>query len=419
MPLTVFSQQKLDVRSAVNKALANNLQVQIARNEAKISQLQNTFGYAGGLPSLAFSANDNNSMYNLHQKLSNGTETEKNNVISNSLNAGLTANYTLFNGFKMWASKERLNQLQQMGETQLNLSIQNTIAAVMIQYFEVYRQLQYLELMNSNLLLSEKKLEIIQTRKINGMSNQTDILQAEIDINNLMQGIKQMMLTVEDAKLNLLQIMGERTYYDFTIADTIILGISISADSVKNFVAKNPELLLAEQNINVYNQLLKESKASLYPSLKMNAGYNFSYSGSTAGFNLLTNSYGPALGASLQVPIFNGNIYKTQIKTTQLRIQNAELEKSDLEFKIKSDIDNLFQNYQIAAQQLELQRQTVQKAESLLDISMLKFGAGELTILELKEAQQLFENAKYQFVNLNYSAKVIEIQLLRYGCLLN
>ena len=101
------------------------------RNNTEINKINNSYGVAGGLPSVNASAGDNNSLIDLKQKTSSGIDISKNNVNSSSYNAGVTASMILFNGFKIIATKGRLNLLQMQSELQLNLQIQNTIAAVM------------------------------------------------------------------------------------------------------------------------------------------------------------------------------------------------------------------------------------------------------------------------------------------------
>ena len=184
------AQVPLTLTNAIDTALQNNFDIQIAKNTAEINKISNTFGVAGGLPSVNAMAGDNNSVYNLKQKTSSGINISKNNVNSSSYNAGVTASMVLFNGFKIIATKGRLNFLQKQSELQLNQQIQNTIAAIMVTYYDILRQQSYLNIIQSSLDVSSKKLDIVKERYNVGMANEADLLQAQMDLNMAEQNLK-------------------------------------------------------------------------------------------------------------------------------------------------------------------------------------------------------------------------------------
>jgi len=62
-------------------------------------------------------------------------------------------------------------------------------------------------------------------------------------------------------------------------------------------------------------------------------------------------------------------------------------------------------------QQLETQQKNYDLSLQLLDLIIQKFQLRQATIIDVKQAQQTFENAGYQLVNLSYAAKAAEIQL--------
>lgn len=413
LPLKILAQQPLDLKNAIDTALKNNFDIQIAKNNTEISKINNKFGVAGGLPSINATAGDNNSVYNLNQKLSSGADVNKNNVSSSSLNAGVTANIVLFNGFKIIATKEKLNYLQKQSELELNLQIQNIIASVMVTYYDILRQQSYLNIMQSSLDVSLKKYEIVNERYKVGMANDADMLQAQIDQNLAEQNLKSQQLMIEQTKTNLLQLIGVKQFYSIIINDTIIVDKNISKDSVFNFLENNPQYLSAEQQVKINEQIVKELSSQRYPSLKLNTGYNYTYNSSSAGLNLLTQNYGPFVGATLLIPIFNGTIYKTQQNVALYNVKNAELQKESLLISIKADASKTFQSYESILEQINSQQANYQNAAKLISIVVQKFQLNQATIIDVKTAQASFENAGYMLVNLQYAAKVSEIELKR------
>lgn len=407
------AQIKITLNDAIDTALKSNFDIRIARIDTRINTINNTYGVAGGLPTLNGSGSANNSFYNLKQKTSSGLDIAKNDVKSSTYNAGLSAGMVLFNGFKILATKQQLSHLQRQSELQLNQQIQNTLAAIMVTYYDILRQQNYLEIIKSSLDASSKKLDIIKDRYGVGMANEADILQAEMDVNSDEQNLTDQQLIIEQDKTNLLQLMGVKQYFPITIQDTILVDESIRMDSILNYLENNQQYLSADQQIKINEQVVRELRSQRYPSIRVNAGYNFIYNSSSAGFNLFTQNYGPTAGVTLQVPIFNGTIYKTQQDVASYNVQNAKLQKESLLSSLKADAIKTYQAYESSIERMKSQKRSYEDAAKLVNLVIQRFRLNQSTILDVKAAEESFENAGYLFVNLQYAAKSAEIELKR------
>ncbi len=410
---TAWTQQSITLKSAIDTALQNNFDIQIAKNNQEIGRTNNTFGVAGGLPTVNINGTDNLSHYNLDQTLSNGSELKNPNVKSNVINASAMASMTLFNGFKVLATKAKLNQLQKQSEIMVNQQIQNTMAGVMVAYWDIIRQQYYHNIIQSSLDVSTQKLDIIKARNAVGMANDADILQAEMDVNMATQLLANQQVLIEADKTNLLQLMGTKNFYLFDVKDSIILDKTIQKDSILSLIETNPQYQSAQEQVFINQQIAKELGAQRYPSLKVGAGYTFAYTDNSAGNILLNQTYGPTVGATLQIPVFNGTIYQKQQKVAHINVKSAELQKESVMVSLKASVERSFQSYQNALNQLVAQQEAYQKAIKLVSLVVHRFELNQATILDVKAAQNSLESAGYMLVNLNYSAKISEIELKR------
>jgi outer membrane protein len=413
LSLNAGAQVHITLSDAIDSALMRNFDIRIAKVNTKINTVNNTYGVAGGLPSINGTASDNNSVNNLEQKTSSGLDIKKSNVNSSSWNAGVTANMVLFNGFRIIATKGRLNMLQKQSELLFNQQVQNTMADVMAKYYDIIRQQTYLSIIQSSLDVSSKKLDIILARAKVGMANEADILQGQMDLNLEVETLKNQQLIIEQGKTDLLQLMGVRKYFQIDIKDTIAVDGSINKDSIITYLENNQQYLSSYQQVRINEQIVKEVRAQRFPTLRLNTGYNFNYSSSAAGFNLFTQTYGPSVGATLQVPIFNGNIYKTQQDVAVFNVENAKLQKESLLSSLTAQVIKTYQAYESSMQQMSSQKASWTDAAKLVSIVVQRFSLNEATILDLKAAQTSFETAGYTYVNLQYAAKIAEIELKR------
>ncbi|MDP4266644.1 MAG: TolC family protein [Bacteroidota bacterium] len=403
----------MTLKNAIDIALKNNFDIQIARKNTDINRLNNSYGIAGGLPSINGTAGDNSSSSNIDQQLSSGSEIISKNAAGNTLTAGVTGGIVLFNGFKVVATKERLNNLQKQSELQLNLQIQNTMASVMVKYYDIIRQNIYLKILRSSLDVSKQKLDIVTERKNVGMANDADYLQAKIDANIAEQNVKVQELTIEQDKTDFLQLISAKDYNPIEINDSIIVDNNIKLDTIINYLKQNPQYLSAEQQIRINEQIVREVNSQRYPSVKLNTGYNYSRVKSNAGSMLLNQSYGPFAGFSLQIPIYNGNQYKTQKDVAINNVNIAKLQQENLLNSLFSDAIKSWQAYNINMQQLHSQLINYELSKKLVDVVLQRFQQNQATIIDIKTAQTSFENAGYLLVNLQYAAKSAEIELNR------
>jgi outer membrane protein TolC len=413
VPFFGFTQTAITLKSAIDTTLSNSFEIQMAANDLEISKINNTRGVAGALPSVNATVSDNQSFVNVNQKLNSGVEIKKPSATANTLNSNVTVGMVLFNGFKIVATKERLNRLQQQSELQLNIEIQNSIATVMAKYYDIIRQQDYLKIIQTSLDVSQKKLDIVTERKNVGMANDADYLQAQIDVSAAQQNLRNQQLVVEQTKTDLLQIMSQKRYYPFSVNDSIAVDRSIKLDAILNYLSQNPQYLAAEQQIKINEQVVKEVAALRYPSLRLNTGYNMNRTQNSAGLTLLNQSYGPSAGLTMQIPIYNGNAYKVQKETAEFNVDNAKLQHESLLNTLTSDAVKTYQSYSTTLEQLDAQKNTIELSGKLIKVVLLRFQVNQATILDVKAAQASYENSGYQLVNLNYAAKIAEIELKR------
>lgn len=411
LPALVKAQQVFTLQNAIDTALRNNFDIRLAKNDLDIARKSNTYGMAGGLPTVSANAGDNASLTNINQHLSNGIKTSVTNQGENSVTAGLSAGITLFNGFKIVATKERLNQLQQLGELQLNQQVQNTMANVMILYYDIIRQQNYLKIIQNSLEVSRQKLEIVEVKNKVGMADAVEILQSQTDVNSAQQQLEMQKMVIEQNKSDLLLLISSRSKNAVVITDSIVVDPTLQLDPVIQNLDRNPQYLSAMKQIAINEQLVKEVSAQRYPSVKLNAGYDFYQANLNKATLTLNQNYGPSAGISLQVPIFNGNMYKTQKELAQIRVDNSKLEKEQLQSSLSTQAVKLYRSYATALSQIKSQEQNYELSKKLVDVVLQQFHVSQATILDVKAAQSSFENAAYLLVNLQYSAKVAEIEL--------
>jgi len=412
---TGICQQRLLLQDAIAKALKNSLDIQLANNNWQIAQINNHPGFAGALPTVTAGITDNEQLSSTSQKFANpNNNIDRSNVAVNNLSANVTGSIVLFNGKRIVATQQRLAALQQLNKWQLNAQVQNCIANVSVRYYDVARQQWYANTLVQSIAVAEQKLALLTERKAIGTANNADIFQAQLDVNALQQQLQNQELIIEQAKIELQSAMYETANTtNFRVADSILVNTQLHRDSLLNTLLQNPQIAAATEQINVLGFIEKETAALRYPTIRATTGYSFSNNKAAAGFNLLTQSYGPFIGINVSVPIYAGNTAKKQLHIAELNTQNARLQKENLLLNTHNSFSRNYIAYQSHLQQLATQQKNYQLSLQLLQLVQQKFALQQATIIDVKQAQQSFENESYRLVNLRFAAKTAEITLLQ------
>ncbi|CAN5498063.1 hypothetical protein BH10BAC2_BH10BAC2_28360 [soil metagenome] len=412
----VQAQQRLTLEEAINIALKNSFDIQLAKNNAEVNTILNNYGVAGGLPAVTGTAGDLEQISTINQKFVGGDSTRTvnaNSAASNNLNIGISANLILYNGMRIVSTKKRLQELEDQSEQLLNAQIQFTIAEVMSKYYDIIRQQEYATTIDSSIQISKLRLDILQARMSVGLSNNADIFQAQIDLNKLLQTKQIQQLTVDLAKTELLRVLALKADSSITINDSIRVESMMKLETVIDNLSTNPDVIAANQQIKINELIEKETAAQRYPTLSVNAGYTYGRTQNAAGQLLLNQRYGPQAGLNLSIPIYYGSALRRQQKVAEINTKNAAIQKDALVNDYVNNAVKQYQTYVITLQQLEKERENYKITQDLINLVVKRFELRVATIIELREAQQSFEETSYRLTNLNFAAKAAEIELKR------
>src|SRR5437868_6784516 len=175
----VRAQEQLRLPDAVNIALKNSLDIQLAKNKISTDSINNFIGVAGGLPLVTGNISDNEQISSINQKLNTGTTISRAGAATNQLNAGVTGSILLYNGERVIATKKRLAELESQSKTQLNSQVQNVIADVMTAYYDEVRQQSYTKTIKQSINVFKQKLKLVRISKKAGLANNADLFKPQ------------------------------------------------------------------------------------------------------------------------------------------------------------------------------------------------------------------------------------------------
>jgi outer membrane protein len=406
--------QQLTLDSAIAISMRNSPGLAIYKNNADIAGINNNYGTAGGLPVVQANSTVIEQLTTLQQTYSNPANNKSStNASSNQVTAQLAASVPLYAGGRIVNEKNRLGVVSAQSQQVYNSRAQTLIYNVMLKYYDIVRQQEYAKTLDASIKASRQRLEIVKQQQAVGLANDADLFQSQVDLNTQLQSLIAQQLVIDQDKTDLLALMILNPDSTITVKDTILVDKEIKLDSILSAAYQNPDIQAAYQQIQINQYLEKEVGAYRYPSASANLGYNFSHASYPQGSNILNQQYGPYVGVGLTIPIFNGGVYKRQQQIAGINVNTAQLQKDTLIQNVHSTAVKNWQAYLNNLKQLETAKQNYDLSGKLLNLVLMKFNYKAATIVDVTLAQQSFESAGFQLVNVNYAAKAAEIQLRR------
>ena len=409
-----FSQELLTLDQAIAIALKNNYSIQVATNNAMIAKNNNIPGNAGMMPQVGLSASGSEASNKTHQDYSSGLVVDKSNVHTDALAYGAALSWTIFDGFNMFVTKDKLKVFEAMGDINAKLAIETTVSAVISNYYDVVRQKALVKNIQDAIKIYEEKVTLAEKKFNLGSGSKLDFLQAKVDLNVQKTTLMKQNTAFANAKATLNQVMARNEETEYSVQDTITITYKPALlDLQKTTLQQNIALQLSEKNIQVSRLSLKQLEAQRYPTVGVGFGYAYSKTDNAAGFISLNQNV--AIGPSFTVSynLFNGSILNHNIRNARLTIDNSNFMYEDLKLQVASNLLKAYRNFQTDLEALQLIEENYLLAKETIDVALERYRLGASTAIDLSIAQQSYENADNAVILARYDAKIAETELLR------
>jgi len=414
----LFAQNRLTVEQAIIATIENNFDIELLRNDSISYALDKSYARAAFLPRVNATTGMVFNNNNQKQSFTDGTKRERNAIRSSNLTGAVQLNWTLFDGLKMFATRDKLSQFVLLGELNIKNQMVNSVATVINNYYNIVRQKQLLKAIEEQMSINEEQVKVAEKKLSVGLGAKPELLQGKVDLNAQKAARLKQQTVIDQLKEQLNQLMNVEmsTRYEvsdsITFADNIILG-----DIMSTVETTNPALQVIKKNIDIGKLTLKERKAERWPVVSFNSAYNYSKVDNVEVVNpftpLFSRNNGFNYGIGITIPIFNGFNVRRQIQQAQLDIDWLDISYKNQKSQIDLSITNAFKDYELQKKTLLLEEENILLAKENVYISLERFKLGISTYLELRETQKSLELAYDRLIAARYNTKLAETELLR------
>ena len=416
-PLVFAVPNEMTVEDAIRLGLKNNYDIQIARNTAEIAINNKGKGIANFLPVI-----DTNSELRYDNTNENtSSPTSFGDSVTRTSDTYLSLTWTLFDGFRMFADKNRFDELAMSGEYEARDRIERTVVNIMAAFFNLVQQEQLLDVIRDTLAVSKRRLELEEVRRELGGASSTDLLNARVNYNNDESTLldQQLASTIALNELNI--VLARDPLTPVVVKKEIVIPPLTMAYEELLTMAKeqNSTLLTALYDKRVAEEDVRIAKSVFWPRLFLNGNYGYADRALFGdeiipGTDRRRHSIDSTIGLFVSFNVFNGNVDKINLQNSRLELLNRDLNLQNIENEITGLVREKYTTYQKRMAKVKIEEENTATAKQNMELQKELYATGASDSLDFRDAQVLYARAQVNLIVSRFDARIslLEIEQL-------
>ncbi len=415
---SVQAQQMITLQEAIAAGLQSNYDILLVSNDSVAAAMDKRYVIGAFLPNINATVGTLWTTSAQKQKFDSRPEVQGSGIKTGNINAAMNLNWTLFDGLRMFATKQKVDELYALGQINLKAQVVNTTAEVVNNYYLIVRQKQMLKALEEQMSISEERVKLADRKLSVGLGTKPELLQAKVDLNAQIATHLQQQTTIIQLKDRLNQLTGMQLPAVYEVADSIPLNLDLNIADIQNGIeTTNFSILQAMKNADIARVALKEFKGDRWPVISFVSAYNFTRNENQNNINPFASTYssnkGYNFGFTAAIPLLNNFSVNRNIQQAKLDVEYQDIVVAKQKSLVNVWVKVAYNSYRYQVTALELEEENIELAKENVMIALERFRLGVSTYLELREAQKSLQDAYDRLIGARYNTKLSETELLR------
>src|SRR3990167_465677 len=405
---------KTDLVTVYQEAAANNADLAAARADYAARSEVVPQARAGLLPNLSAGANLSDTRTDVDTSLGSQSISRSGTVYQANLSQ------PLFRADR-WFQLQAAEATDEQAALELSATEQDLILQSAETYFAVLRAQDNLASTKAEEAAFKRQLDQANERFDVGLSDKTDVLEAQAGFDTARANRIIALRQVEDA----FQALTTLTNRDFSALEGIEHSLPILAPTpndakawVDTAAAQNLNLKASNYAVEAAEETLRQRKAGHAPTLDAVASFQkgdndslgFSNSGTPPRFS--DDVEQRSIGLQLNIPLYSGGLTSSQVREAYQRVNQSEQLRESLRRQVVQDTRNLHRAINTDVETVQARKQSIISSQSALEATEIGYQVGTRNIVDVLDAQRqlyssvrIYNNARYDYIINNLRLK--------------
>lgn len=430
LSVTLYAQpEPLTLEAAIQRGLANNYQIRIARAELEVAENNDHPALTGKRPTVMAGVSPGASYRN---NTNPASIVSRSAVFNYNVTPQVGLNWVLFGGGRVRIARERLQELTQLGTAQLQLQVENSIAALINTYHTALAEQERVSVLEATLALSRDQIEYQNIRREFGQGGTFATLQARdavlADSSNLLAQRAAFSL----ARQQLLQLMGEEDLDQKLVLTSSLQSLrdlSTPAALENALLSTNPQLQTLRLNERLAELDIRNIETEFKPSINLTAGASYDITVATGSQTfdfggdqppreqelpgIAARTLTGQLGVGVNYTLFDGGARSVRAQSARLAATTQRLNTKAVTLQLRTALTNALTRYRTQEQVIAITRQRVVNARQNVEIAAERLRGGVINSFDFRTVQLSLVNAEFQLLDARLDLRNTETEILR------
>ena len=277
-----------------------------------------------------------------------------------------------------------------------DLAARGLIATVMQNYYGMAVAARKLSNARQSVHDAQQFLDISQKQEKGGEVAHSDTVKAELQLNDRQRDEQEAQLTLDKARINFAVLLFPDYRQDFDVVDDLetLSPVPVYTEIQSRAGNHNPDIRAAQASIRQQDYEIRSARAAMLPTLSLD--YSF---GTNANQFALHNPDGQLLlgsvvQAQLIAPLWTWGAARSRVKQAEFKLQQARNDLSFTQRQLLASLDAFYREASLARDHLTSLRRSLDLSKQSLDLTLLRYQAGEVSALEVVDAQSTLRDAR-------------------------
>jgi len=379
----------LTLQDALMQARANSQQFRAAQLAADLAREDRKQARAALLPSL-------NGFGQFIYTEPNGTPSgiwvpnDGPKVYATWLNVHGDVSLTKWSEFRSTAAAEAV------ARAKADVAARGLVSTIVTNYYTLVAAERKLSSAQIGLREAQQFLDITRRQEAGGEVAHSDVVKAQIQVNQRLRDEQEAELTVLKSRLGLSVLVFTDFRDNFAIVDDLqqLTPLPPLSDVRTTAIATSPDVRVAEASVQQETLGVGVARGGVLPSVSFDYWYGIN-ANQFAIYNPEGNRLlGSVAQVSLNVPLWNWGAGQSKLAQARLRMNAAKADLTFAQRQLSANLSAFYREAEIARNQVESLRQSLDLSIESLRLTLLRYQAGEVGVLEVVDAQTTLIQAR-------------------------
>jgi len=307
----------------------------------------------------------------------------------------VTAHADLYAPAKL-ADYRRAMAAEAAAHARADLAARGLIGTVMQDFYGMAAAARKLH--NADLAVADAQsfLDITEKQEKGGEVAHSDTVKAHLQLNDRKRDRQEAQLALDKARIGFAVLLFPDYQTNFTVDDDLDTLATLPVYSeIQSLAGKNsPDIRAAQAAVTEQTFELRSAKADRLPNISADYFFGIEANQFAIHDELGRNNLGSSAQVQLNVPIWTWGAARSKVRQAEFKLQQAKNDLTYTQRNLLSELESFYREAAVARDQLAMLRESVNLAAESLRLTTLRYQAGEVSVLEVVDAQTSARDAR-------------------------